>query len=69
MDFLQKTWVRVVISLLAAGIIIELFTMRSVDPNHTASPDRNSLYNIVLGAIIFFVLTGVVKRNNKNTLK
>lgn len=66
MSFLQKTWIRIVISLLAAGIISELITMNSVDPNHTTAPDRNSLYTIVLGAIIFFVLTAIAKRKNKN---
>ena len=65
MNFLQKTWIRIVISLLAGGIITELITMNSADPNHTSSPNRNSLYTLVLGAIIFFVLSAFVKRSNK----
>ena len=69
MNFLQKTWIRIVVSLLAGGIITELITMHSADPNHKTSSDRNSLYAVVLGTIIFFVLTAFVKRSNKNSLK
>ncbi len=61
--YLQKTWVMVVVSLLAGGIITEFITMDSGDPNHKISPDRNALYSLLAGAVIFFVLTAVVERS------
>ena len=68
MKYLEKTWVRIIVSLLAGGIITELIMMSSADPNHTVSPDRNSTYALFLGSIIYLVLTAIISKRNKNVL-
>ena len=69
MIFIQKTWIRIVLSLFAGGLITEFFTINSSDPNHLTTPNRNSFYTLILGVIIFSILSFIVKRNNKNSIK
>ena len=69
MIYLQKTWVRIVVSLLTGGIVTEMVNINSADPNHTSSSDRGSFYTLILATIIYFILTAVVKKNEKNMFK
>ena len=65
MNYLQKPWIRVIISLLLGGILTEIFTMHTSDRNHINTPDKSSLYTLVSGFIIYILLTVVVNKSGR----
>lgn len=60
MGFIQKTWVRVLASLFAGGLVSELIHISTGDPNRP----RDNNTPLVLGAAIisYFVLTGMANK-------
>lgn len=65
MEYFQKTWVRVIVSLLAGGILTEILSMHSTDPNHLTTPDRSSQYTLLAGFLIYIVFTAVIKKTGR----
>ncbi|MFN8253304.1 MAG: hypothetical protein U0V75_15660 [Ferruginibacter sp.] len=60
MRYLEKTWVRILASLLAGGFAQELFHISTGDPNRPEPPGVSPVF---LGAAVFmfFVLTMFVR--------
>lgn len=69
MYYLNNKWIRIILGLLTGGFITEMIKINSDDFNHKSLPDNSSLFTVVLGVVIYFILTFLVKRNNKNLLK
>jgi hypothetical protein len=67
--YLQKVSIRIVVSLLAGGFATEIINISSGDPNHLHSPDRSTGYTMVLGIIIFIILTASIKKNGSAVFK
>ncbi len=64
MRFLEKTWVRILVSLLAGGFAQELFHITTGDPNRPEPPGSSTLM-LGFSVFVFFVLTMYVKNNRK----
>lgn len=64
MVYLEKTWVRILLSLFIGGITNELFKISS-GQLETSSSNKDSYITILVAAIIFIVLNKIVKRKNK----
>ncbi|MBL0357363.1 MAG: hypothetical protein IPP72_10980 [Chitinophagaceae bacterium] len=67
MKYLQITWVRFLISLLIASFSIEIFRMNSGTANQQSKSDGPIL--LILGVVIYFILTAIIKNQPKNPLK
>lgn len=64
MEYLQKLWVRIIISLVAGGMATEVIFLSTGDPTrHRSVNDPN--FTILYALIIFFVLTWAVKKFGK----
>lgn len=69
MKYLQKVSIRIVVSLLAGGFVTEIINISSGDPNHLHTPDRSTGYTMVLGIIIYIILTALIKKNDRDVFK
>ncbi|CAN5521211.1 hypothetical protein BH11BAC3_BH11BAC3_13740 [soil metagenome] len=69
MKYLQKTWVRLLVSLLAVSITLELMKVNSGNPNQQDSNDATSFIILIGGLIVYSVLTALVKNQQKNPFK
>jgi hypothetical protein len=70
MKYLQKTWVRILASLLAGGFVAEIININSADPNHRSTPDNSSVYLLIVAPIAYLILTSIVKNSSgSNSLK
>ncbi len=63
MNILRKTWVRIVLSLLAGGLVTELIHISSGDPNR-ASTTADSYWVLIIAFVCYFILTSIFNRNN-----
>ena len=61
MNYLQKSWVRIVLSLLAGGLITELIHISTGDPNR-ASTTADSYSVLIIAFICYFILTSIFNR-------
>jgi glucose uptake protein GlcU len=61
MNYLKKTWVRVLVSLFGAGLIIEFIHISTGDPNRQRSSSSFGL--LIIAAILFFILTAYSNKN------
>jgi hypothetical protein len=60
MKYIQKTWVRILVSLLAGGIVAEIIHISTGDPNR---PRPGESYLVLIVAfIVFFILSAMVNR-------
>ena len=64
MKYLQKTWVRILISLLAGGFASEIIHISTGDPNRPSTPGE-SYFVLIFACIAFFILTSMVNRQKK----
>ena len=62
MNYLQKPWVRIVLSLLAGGLITELIHISTGDPNR-ASSAADSYLVLIIAFVCYFILTSIFNRN------
>jgi hypothetical protein len=69
MKYLQKVSVRIIVSLLAGGFITEIINISSGDPNHLHPPDKSTGYTMVLGIVIYVILTALIKKNDSGVFK
>ncbi len=60
MKYLKKTWVRVVVSLFAGGVVSELIHISTGDPNRPMT----SNFTILYAFIIYSILTRTVKKTS-----
>jgi hypothetical protein len=60
MKYLKKTWVRVVVSLFAGGVVSELIHISTGDPNRPMTSNFTILYTF----IIYSILTRTVKKTS-----
>jgi hypothetical protein len=60
--YLKKTWVRVIVSLLAGGFSAEIIHINSGDPNRPAG-DANSYFVLIFAVIAFILLTSIVNKH------
>jgi len=65
MKYLEKTWIRVIISLLAGSMVAEAIHISTGDPNR---PRTSNLPLLFYALIIYGILTFVVKKRNKTML-
>ena len=66
MTYLRKTWVRILVSLLAGGLASEILHISTGDPNRPTSSGE-SLLVLIFAVITFFLLTAIVN-NRKDKL-
>jgi len=59
--YLQKTWVRIVVSLVAGGFISEIIHINTGDPNRPSTSGESYLL-LISAFITFFVLTTIVNK-------
>ncbi len=62
MKYLKITWIRIVISLLAGGMITEIIQISKGDANSPAT-SGDSLLVIICAIISFFLLTSLVNKS------
>jgi len=62
MDYLKKTWVRIIISLLIGAVSTEFITMNSVDTKHQRSLGSSAIYTLMLGVIFYIILTDSMRK-------
>jgi hypothetical protein len=67
MNALRKTWLRVIISLFAGGILIELIFISTGDVTRKR-PAGDSGHTIIYGIVIFLILTAGVNLVDKKKL-
>jgi len=65
MRSLKITWIRVVVSLFAGGILAESITLLTID--YTRPQSSNIGLHLLFAVLIYFVLTWYVNRFVKNT--
>jgi len=58
MKYLKKIWVRIIVSLLAGGLITELIHISTGDPNRPMTTNLTLFYAL----IVYGVLTLIVKK-------
>jgi hypothetical protein len=61
MKYIKITWIRVVVSLLAGGIISELIHISTGDPNRPNS--AAGIATIIAALIVYLLLTNLVKND------
>ncbi len=61
---LEKTWIRIVISLVAGGMATEIISISSGDPNRPANSADS--YLTLVFAIIFYLLLSTLNSRNKS---
>lgn len=61
---LKTTWIRIVVSLFAGGIIAELITLSTAD--YTSPQSSNIGLHLLFAVLIYFVLTWYVNKFVKN---
>ena len=67
MRFLNKTWIRIIVSLFIAGVFLEIIHMSTGDPNRPMSGGDN--FFMMLSAIgIYFLLTSISKKDTRHRL-
>jgi hypothetical protein len=54
MRFLNKTWVRVLVSLIAGGFTAEIIHITTGDPNRPKTTNLTLLYAIIIFAILTY---------------
>lgn len=64
MEYLKKTWVRVIISLIGGGMLTEIIHISTGDPNRPMTTNLSLLYAAIIFAVLTFIL---YKVNNKIT--
>ena len=64
MIYLQKTWIRILFSLLGGGLISEIIHISTGDPNRP-STSGESYRAIIFSIIIFYILTNVANKLKK----
>ena len=69
MKYLEKNWVRIVVSLFSAGFIYELININSDDPNHLHSTDNSSIFILISSPIIYIILTKYLNTRSKPPFK
>ena len=62
MKYLQKTWIRIIVSLLVGGFGSELIHISTGDPNRPTTSGESYLV-ILIAIITFVILTSIVKKN------
>ena len=62
MEYLKKTWVRALISLIAAGISMEIVWLATASDPNAERPPAISFGVIVLAVVFYFGITKVVKK-------
>jgi len=62
MKYLQKTWIRVIVSLFAGGIISEIIHISTGDPNRPRA-ESDSLVYLGAALVIYLILTSNLKKN------
>lgn len=66
MAYLQKTWIRIVISLIASSMLLQFVALSSTDPNYKHTRGPGSLTLLVIAVIFYLLLTAYVKRRVRN---
>ena len=61
MKYLTKTWVRILISLIIAGVATELLHVSTGNPNR---PQQGNIYLLPMAVVFYFILTAAVKRRS-----
>ena len=64
MKYLQKTWVRIVVSLLAGGFASEIIHISTGDPNRPKTSGESYIV-LIFAAFTFFILTLMVNKQKK----
>jgi len=62
MEYLKKTWIRIIVSFIAAGISMEIVWLAIASNPNTARPPIMSFGVIVLAIVFYFGITKVVKK-------
>lgn len=65
MQYLKKTWIRILLSLFVGVLIMEIIAINSADPNFKHTPRPSSLGMLILAAVFYFILTAYVKRKTR----
>ncbi len=61
MQYLQKTWVRIIISLFSGGMVAEILHISTGGPNRK-SGSQESFISLVSAVVIYFILTSFTKK-------
>jgi len=64
-QYLQKTWFRIIISLLGGGLAAEMLHIFTGDPNRKMG-NGSSFILLGFATIFYCILTGIAKKPNKN---
>ena len=62
MEYLKKPWVRIIVSLIAAGISMEIVWLVTASDPNAERPPAMSFGVIVLAIVFYFGITKVVKK-------
>ena len=57
MSYLRKTWVRIIISLLSGGLVMELIHISTGDPNR----EMKSNFSLLIAGIIYAMLSYYIR--------
>jgi len=67
MKYLEKAWVRVLISFLGGGVIPEIIFISTGDPNRPRNNNWNNMI-LIFAILIYLTLTYIVKNKKRNQL-
>jgi len=61
MEYLKKTWMRVIVSLIAAGIAMEIVWLATAKDPNAERPPTMTFGVIILAVVFYFGITKLVK--------
>ena len=67
MIYLRKVWVRVIVSLIGGGMIMELLHITTGDPNRPVLANFSLLFGVIIFAVISFSIRLADWQRSKNT--
>jgi len=67
MEYLEKAWIRGLISFILGGVIPEMIFVSTGDPNRPKNNSTN-IMSLFLVIFIYFALTYIAKKNSKNKI-
>jgi hypothetical protein len=63
MKYLEKTWVRVIISLIGGGMVTEIIHISTGDPNRPMTANFSLLFAIIIYVLMTFIMTLIKNRS------
>ena len=62
MKFLEKTWIRVIVSLIGGGMVSEIIHISTGDPNRPMTTNLSLLFALIIYVLMTLIMTIIKNR-------